>query len=85
MLKSGRLRFRILDALDLPMSKRCYRHAEKGVGVVEMIDFDVCERVRGRGYRDNAGRKLPCLYDGGLWMVKFQGSTRNMAGAHLPS
>ena len=67
------------------MSKRCYRHAEKGVGVVEMIDFDACERVRGRGYRDNAGRKLPCLYDGGLWMVKFQGSTRNMAGAHLPS
>ena len=52
---------------------------------MEMIDFDACERVRGRGYRGNAGRKLPYLYDGGLWMVKFPGSTRNMAGAHLPS
>jgi hypothetical protein len=50
-----------------------------------MIDFDACERVRGHGYRGNAGRKLPYLHEGGLWMVKFPGSTKNMAGAHLPS
>lgn len=52
---------------------------------MELIDFDECQRLRGRGYRGNAGRKLAYLYDEKVWMVKFPGTTKDMTGKHLPS
>ena len=45
---------------------------------MKMVDFNTCKRIKGYGYRGNAGRKLPCLYNGNLWMVKFPGSTKDM-------
>ncbi len=52
---------------------------------MELVDFNTCERIKGYGYRGNAGRKLPYLYNGNVWMVKFPGSTKDMTGKHLPS
>lgn len=52
---------------------------------MELIDFDKCQRVKGRGYRGNAGRKLAYMHDEKVWMVKFPGTTKDMVGKHLPS
>ena len=52
---------------------------------MELVDFNTCERIKGYGYRGNAGRKLPYLYNENVWMVKFPGSTKDMTGKHLPS
>lgn len=52
---------------------------------MEIIDFNKCRRITGRGYRGNAGRKLSYLYNGSPWMVKFPGTTKDLKGKHLPS
>lgn len=52
---------------------------------MELIDFNQCRRIMGRGYRGNAGRKLSYLYNGHPWMVKFPGTTKDLQGKHLPS
>ncbi|WP_434311666.1 HipA domain-containing protein [Hominifimenecus sp. rT4P-3] len=52
---------------------------------MEMIDFIDSERVPGRGYHGNAGRKQAYFHDGTLWMVKFPQNTRGLEGKHLPS
>lgn len=52
---------------------------------MNIVNFETCEKVKRRGYRGNAGRKLPYLYNNSLWIVKFPSSTKEMKGNHLPS
>ena len=52
---------------------------------MDLVNFDECRRIRGRGYRGNAGRKLAYLVEGNVWMVKFPGNTKDMQGKRLPS
>lgn len=50
---------------------------------MELVDFDECQRLKGRGYHGNTGRKLAYLHDGSIWMVKFPGSSPSKANIPL--
>ena len=55
-----------------------------GGGRVKLVNFDECNRVVGKVYHGNAGRKLAYLHNDEVWLVKFPQNTRDMSGKHLP-
>lgn len=53
--------------------------------MIDIVDFDTCQQVYDKGYRGNAGRKFPVIYNTERWMLKFPENTKHFAGGHLPS